>query len=79
MFPGKNECSILRGGIRQGQHIVLSANQTYQIRVTLLDGGYLWHCPSTPLLEDGPRPVHVGDAACCLCINTGSMAQIGFW
>jgi CRISPR-associated endoribonuclease Cas6 len=55
--------SPLRGGTRQGQHIVLSANQTYQIRVTLLDGGYLWHCLSTLLLEHGPTPARLGDAS----------------
>ncbi len=55
--------SPLRGGTRQGQHIVLSANQTYQIRVTLLDGGYLWHCLSTLLLEHGPTPERLGEAS----------------
>jgi CRISPR-associated endoribonuclease Cas6 len=55
--------SPLRGGAVQGQHMTLSANQTYQIRVTLLDGGYLWHCLSTLLLEAGPSPVQIGDAS----------------
>lgn len=55
--------SPLRGGTVRGQHVSLSADQTYQIRVTLLDGGYLWHCLSTLLLEDGPTPVQIGDAS----------------
>jgi CRISPR-associated endoribonuclease Cas6 len=46
----------------QGGRIQLTEGQTCYIRITLLDRGYLWHCLSIPLLEEGPIDVRLGEA-----------------
>lgn len=51
--------SPLLGVRSKGDQIRLSAGQTCHVRVTLLDGGYLWHCLSVPLLERGPVDVEL--------------------
>jgi CRISPR-associated endoribonuclease Cas6 len=46
--------------------VIISEGATYQIRITLLDGGYLWHCLSTLFLEGGPCTVQLGEATLLL-------------
>lgn len=52
--------SPLMGLPHTRDHIQISADHTYHVRATLLDGGQLWHCLSLPLLEEGPLEVEVG-------------------
>ncbi len=54
--------SPLLGGTVQGDHVILRPGKTYQVRVTLLDGGHLWDCLSTLFLEGGPCQVRLGQA-----------------
>jgi CRISPR-associated endoribonuclease Cas6 len=54
--------SPLLGGTVQGDHVTLHPRETYQVRVTLLDGGHLWDCLSTLFLEGGPCEVRLGQA-----------------
>jgi len=54
--------SPLLGGLPEDNRVVLIKGTTYQIRITLLDGGYLWHCLSTLFLEGGPCTVQLGEA-----------------
>ena len=54
--------SSLRGAVFQGNHVTLAPGKTYQVRVTLLDGGHLWDRLSTLLLEGGPCEVRLGEA-----------------
>ncbi len=54
--------SPLLGGASQGNRIVLFPGQTSHVRVTLLDGGTLWDCLSTLLLETGPLKIRLGEA-----------------
>jgi len=58
--------SPLLGGLREGNHVILTPGATYQVRITLLDGGYLWHCLSTLFLEGGPCTVRLGEATLLL-------------
>jgi CRISPR-associated endoribonuclease Cas6 len=55
--------SPLLSGTIQGNGVVLSPSQTYQVRVTLLDGGTLWDRLGTLLLETGPVQVRLGEAS----------------
>ena len=52
--------SSLQGGRRQGNKITVVPGQPYRVRMTLLDGGALWDCLSTLLLETGPAEVRLG-------------------
>ncbi len=54
--------SSLLGAVLQGNHAALAPGKTYQVRVTLLDGGHLWGCLSTLFLEGGPCEVRLGEA-----------------
>jgi CRISPR-associated endoribonuclease Cas6 len=45
----------------RGEQLQLSEGQICYIRITLLDGGSLWHCLSVPLLEGGPLDVRLGE------------------
>lgn len=54
--------SPLLGGMTQGTRIRLEPGRPYHIRLTLLDGGKLWDCLSTLLLETGPLEVLLGTA-----------------
>ncbi len=54
--------SPLLGGSLKDNRVVLIKGTTYQIRITLLDGGYLWHCLSTLFLERGSCTVQLGEA-----------------
>lgn len=54
--------SPLLGGQREEHRVIVSEGTTYHVRITLLDGGYLWHCLSTLLLEGGPCTVRLGEA-----------------
>lgn len=58
--------SSLRGAVFQENHVALAAGKTYQVRVTLLDGGRLWDCLSTLFLEGGPYEVRLGEATLLL-------------
>jgi CRISPR-associated endoribonuclease Cas6 len=58
--------SSLLGGHREAHQVIISEGSTYQIRITLLDSGYLWHCLSTLFLEGGPCTVRVGEATLLL-------------
>jgi CRISPR-associated endoribonuclease Cas6 len=55
--------SPLLGAASCGNHVALSAGQTYHVRVTLLDGGNLWDSLSTLLLETGPLVIRLGEAS----------------
>ena len=57
----------------EAQTMIVSEGTTYRIRITLLDGGYLWHCLSTLFLEGGPCTVRLGKATLLLTrlISTG--------
>jgi CRISPR-associated endoribonuclease Cas6 len=65
--------SPLIGSQREEQTMIVSEGTTYHIRITLLDGGYLWHCLSTLFLEGGPCTVRLGKATLLLTrlISTG--------
>ena len=39
--------SSLLGTVFQGNYVVIAQGKTYQVRVTLLDGGHLWDLLST--------------------------------
>ena len=54
--------SPLSGGIRVGEHVILQRGQLCHLRITLLDGGVLWHTLQTHFLEAGPVHVRLGDA-----------------
>jgi CRISPR-associated endoribonuclease Cas6 len=54
--------SLLSDVSRQGQSFKLRREQPYYLRVTLLDGGNLWHRLSTHFLESGPVLVQLGPA-----------------
>ncbi|SRR6266567_3633453 len=54
--------SPLLGGASQGNRVVLFPEQISHVRVTLLDGGKLWDCLSTLLLETGPLEIRLGEA-----------------
>jgi CRISPR-associated endoribonuclease Cas6 len=55
--------SPLLGGVSHGNRVALFPGPTYHVRVTLLDGGKLWDCLSTLLLETGPVEVRLGEAS----------------
>lgn len=54
--------SLLQGGECQREHVVLRKGQTYQMRVTLLDGDFLWDGLKTHFLEAGAIIVSLGAA-----------------
>jgi CRISPR-associated endoribonuclease Cas6 len=54
--------SSLRGAVFQENHVTLTPGKTYQVRVTLLDGGCLWDRLSMLFLEGGPCEVRLGEA-----------------
>jgi CRISPR-associated endoribonuclease Cas6 len=58
--------SPLLGGLLKDNRVTLIEGTTYLIRITLLDGGYLWHCLSTLFLERGPCTVQLGEATLLL-------------
>jgi CRISPR-associated endoribonuclease Cas6 len=58
--------SPLFGGKHLEECVLLIEGMTYQVRITLLDGGYLWHCLSTLFLEGGPCIVRLGKATLLL-------------
>ncbi len=62
--PGYRPYTIspLSGGTRVGEHIVLRRGQPCHLRITLLDGGMLWHALQTHFLEAGPVHVRLGEA-----------------
>jgi len=45
-----------------GQHTLLQSGQTCYLRITLLDGGSLWHKLCCHFLESGPVLVQLGDS-----------------
>ncbi len=61
--PGYRPYTIspLSGGTRMGEHIVLRRGQPSHLRITLLDGGTLWHALQTHFLEAGPVYVRLGE------------------
>jgi len=58
--------SPLLGGSLTSDRVILTHGETYRVRMTLFDGGYLWHCLSTLFLEDGPCTVRLGEATLLL-------------
>jgi CRISPR-associated endoribonuclease Cas6 len=54
--------SPLSGGTIVGERIILRRGQPCRLRITLLDGGMLWHALQTPFLEAGPIYVCLGEA-----------------
>jgi len=54
--------SSLLGCVFQENQMAIVPGKTYQVRVTLLDGGRLWDCLSTLFLEGGPCEVRLGEA-----------------
>lgn len=55
--------SSLVGGIPQGSQMLIQQGAGIALRLTLLDGGTLWQCLSTHILEAAPVQVQVGKAA----------------
>lgn len=55
--------SLLLGAAPCGNHVALSPEQIYHVRLTLLDGGNLWDYLSTLLLETGPLEMRLGEAS----------------
>jgi CRISPR-associated endoribonuclease Cas6 len=70
--------SPLLGGQRKDNRVIVSEGITYQIRITLLDGGYLWHCLSTLFLERGPCTVRLGEAT-LLLTRLASTVDVTGW
>ncbi len=54
--------SPLQGGRVQGGQLHLQAAQPCRLRLTLLDGGYLWQCLSRHFLNVGRSVLHLGQA-----------------
>lgn len=54
--------SPLIEGILAGEHITLQQGQPCHLRVTLFDGGAIWHGLQTHFLQTGPISVCLGEA-----------------
>jgi CRISPR-associated endoribonuclease Cas6 len=54
--------SPLSGGTKVGERFRLHHGQLCYLRITLLDGGALWHALQRYFLEAGPIGLHLGDA-----------------
>jgi CRISPR-associated endoribonuclease Cas6 len=54
--------SPLIGEASAGERIALRRGRTCHLRITLFDGGYIWHHLSTYILESGPVLLSLGSA-----------------
>lgn len=54
--------SPLMGAREQGPSLLIQEGASYHLRVTLLDGGYLWQCLTRHLLEDRQLTLQIGPA-----------------
>lgn len=63
----------------KGQHMFLQSGQTCYLRITLLDGGSLWHKLCCHFLESGPVLVQLGDSELQLIRILGFPDFFGDW
>ncbi len=72
--------SPLRGAIQKDAKLFLRTGQAYSLRVTLLDGGSLWHCLSQRFLEAPNILLQLGEVSFTLSrvISTPSTDTTGW-
>src|SRR5215472_19198683 len=72
--------SPLKGAKERDRYLQLEAGKVYRLRITLLDGGSLWHCLSQRFLEAPNISLQLGEATFILSrvISTPSTDPTGW-
>lgn len=72
--------SPLKGAKERDRQLLLETGKVYRLRITLLDGGSLWHCLSQRFLESPNIPLQLGEVTFILArvISTSSTDPTGW-